>query len=108
MTGRRAVGELNCFAVGNLWLFEVNQLRCACGCMQQCRNTLWSEIKTEEMEEGAKGFVKEVKGLPKQVGMKGHGNCIGCHLAAAPFVSGSVACLLHDRVIQLNTYDLHV
>ena len=31
------------------------------------RATLWSEIRTEEMEEGAKGFVKEVKGLSKKV-----------------------------------------
>ena len=31
------------------------------------RNTLWADIKTDEMEEGAKGFVKEVKGLSKKV-----------------------------------------
>lgn len=28
---------------------------------------MWSDIKTEEMEEGAKNFVKEVKALPKRV-----------------------------------------
>ena len=32
------------------------------------RETLWSEIKTDEMEDGAKNFVKEVKSLNKKVG----------------------------------------
>jgi hypothetical protein len=32
------------------------------------RETLWSSIRTDEMEEVAKGFVKEVKGLNKKVG----------------------------------------
>lgn len=34
---------------------------------QAWKQTLWSDINTEEMEEGAKNFVKEVKALPKQV-----------------------------------------
>jgi dynein heavy chain len=35
--------------------------------MQAWKQTLWTDIKTEEMEEGAKNFVKEVKMLPKRV-----------------------------------------
>jgi dynein heavy chain len=35
--------------------------------LQTWKQTLWSDIKTEEMEEGAKNFVKEVKALPKRV-----------------------------------------
>lgn len=31
------------------------------------RSTLWSDIKTEIMEEGTKNFVKEVKSLNKKV-----------------------------------------
>ena len=44
-------------------------------CVQLCelqfaawRSTLWSDIKTSDMEDGTKGFVKEVKGLSKKVG----------------------------------------
>jgi len=36
--------------------------------LQTWKQTLWSNINTEEMEEGAKNFVKEVKALPKRVG----------------------------------------
>lgn len=39
--------------------------------MQAWKQTLWTDIKTEEMEEGAKNFVKEVKALPKRVRMLG-------------------------------------
>lgn len=38
-----------------------------CFILQTWKQTLWSDIKTEEMEEGAKNFVKEVKALPKRV-----------------------------------------
>ncbi|KAI8464229.1 MAG: flagellar alpha dynein [Monoraphidium minutum] len=47
-------------------------------CAQLCelqsaawRDTLWADIKTEEMEEGSKGFVKDVKGLSKKVREEG-------------------------------------
>jgi len=36
--------------------------------MQDWRQTLWSQIQTELMEDGAKNFVKEVKSLSKKVG----------------------------------------
>lgn len=32
------------------------------------RDTLWNDIRTDIMEDGAKAFVKEVKGLNKKVG----------------------------------------
>ena len=35
--------------------------------LQVWRQTLWTDIKTEIMEEGTKAFVKEVKALPKAV-----------------------------------------
>lgn len=35
--------------------------------LQVWRQTLWTDIKTEVMEEGTKAFVKEVKALPKAV-----------------------------------------
>ena len=35
--------------------------------LQVWRSTLWSDIKTEVMEEGTKNFVKEVKSLNKKV-----------------------------------------
>ena len=31
------------------------------------RQTLWTDIRTDVMEEGTKAFVKEVKALPKAV-----------------------------------------
>jgi hypothetical protein len=31
------------------------------------RDTLWADIRTDLMEEGAKAFIKEVKGLHKKV-----------------------------------------
>ena len=34
---------------------------------QVWRQTLWTNVKTEVMEEGTKAFVKEVKALPKAV-----------------------------------------
>lgn len=40
---------------------------CDCCTLQAWKQTLWSDVKTEEMEEGAKNFVKEVKALPKGV-----------------------------------------
>lgn len=36
--------------------------------LQAWRQTLWSSISTQEMEEGAKQLQKEVKSLPKKVG----------------------------------------
>lgn len=36
-------------------------------CPQDWRQTLWSAINTDLMDEGAKNFVKEVKALPKKV-----------------------------------------
>ena len=39
----------------------------ACWGLQVWRSTLWSDIKTEIMEEGTKNFVKEVKSLNKKV-----------------------------------------
>lgn len=43
-------------------------------CAQLCelqftawRETLWKNIRTDKMEEGAKGFVKEVKALSRKV-----------------------------------------
>jgi dynein heavy chain len=35
--------------------------------LQDWKQTLWNDIKTDQMEEGAKNFVKEVKALPKRV-----------------------------------------
>ena len=35
--------------------------------LQVWRQTLWTNVKTEVMEEGTKAFVKEVKALPKAV-----------------------------------------
>ncbi len=34
---------------------------------QVWRQTLWTDIRTDVMEEGTKAFVKEVKALPKAV-----------------------------------------
>lgn len=34
---------------------------------QDWRTTLWADIRTDLMEEGAKAFVKEVKSLPKRI-----------------------------------------
>ena len=34
---------------------------------QVWRQTLWTDIRTDVMEEGTKSFVKEVKALPKQI-----------------------------------------
>lgn len=36
-------------------------------CWQVWRETLWTGIRTDVMEEGTKSFVKEVKALPKQI-----------------------------------------
>ena len=38
------------------------------------RQTLWNDIRTEVMEDGAKGFVKDVKALNKKVGKMGMGH----------------------------------
>ena len=35
--------------------------------LQVWRQTLWTDIRTDVMEEGTKAFVKEVKALPKAV-----------------------------------------
>lgn len=35
--------------------------------LQDWKQTLWNDIKTDQMEEGTKNFVKEVKALPKRV-----------------------------------------
>lgn len=40
--------------------------RCA-DMTQVWRQTLWTDIRTDVMEEGTKAFVKEVKGLPKAI-----------------------------------------
>ena len=46
------------------------------------RQTLWTDIKTDVMEEGTKAFVKEVKALPKNVRdedcFKVRGKATGC------------------------------
>ena len=35
--------------------------------VQVWRQTLWTDIRTDVMEEGTKAFVKEVKALPKAI-----------------------------------------
>jgi dynein heavy chain, axonemal len=35
--------------------------------MQDWKRTLWADIRTDVMEEGAKSLLKEVKGLPKRI-----------------------------------------
>lgn len=42
-------------------------LHLLCHDLQDWKQTLWNDIKTDQMEEGAKNFVKEVKALPKRV-----------------------------------------
>lgn len=48
-------------------IFHIELLCLCCMIMQTWRQTLWSDINTSEMEEGAKQFVKEIKALPKKV-----------------------------------------
>jgi dynein heavy chain, axonemal len=55
------------------------------------RSTLWADIKTDIMEEGAKAFVKDVKALPKRIRdedcYKGLDNAVKNFLVSVPLVA---------------------
>lgn len=61
---RKATETYKCSASQNMLLLLLLPL-------QSWRQTLWSDISTSEMGEGAKQFVKEVKSLSKKVGCSG-------------------------------------
>ena len=56
--------------------------------MQVWRSTLWSDIKTEIMEEGTKNFVKEVKSLNKKVR---DDDCFKVRHQVGPLVRSSIS-----------------
>eukprot|EP00891_Asterochloris_glomerata_P001316 jgi/Astpho2/1316/Aster-06188 len=65
------------------------------------RSTLWSDIKTEIMEEGTKNFVKEVKSLNKKVRdddcFKGLDNSVKNFLTSVPLVADLRSPAMRDR-----------
>ncbi|GBF96391.1 dynein heavy chain axonemal [Raphidocelis subcapitata] len=77
-------------------------------CAQLCelqfaawRDTLWKDIRTDEMEEGAKGFVKEVKALSKKVreesAFKGLDASVKNYLVSVPLVADLRSPAMRDR-----------
>jgi dynein heavy chain len=69
--------------------------------MQDWRQTLWTEIKTDLMDEGAKNFVKEVKALPKRVReedcFKGVDLLVKNFLVSVPLVADLRSPAMRDR-----------
>ena len=72
---------------------------------QSWRQTLWADIHTEIMEDGAKGFVKEVKGLPKWIReehcYKGLDQSVKNFLVSIPLVADLRSPAMRDRHWQL-------
>ncbi|CAD7704939.1 unnamed protein product [Ostreobium quekettii] len=68
---------------------------------QDWRQTLWDDIKTEVMEDGAKAFVKEVKGLPKRIReencFKGVDLSVKNFLTSIPLVADLRSPAMRDR-----------
>eukprot|EP00879_Flechtneria_rotunda_P017284 GHRR01018106.1.p1 GENE.GHRR01018106.1~~GHRR01018106.1.p1 ORF type:complete len:1124 (+),score=375.49 GHRR01018106.1:243-3374(+) len=68
---------------------------------QAWRKTLWSNISTEEMEEGAKNFVKEVKALPKRIRdedvFRGLDGMVKNFLVSVPLVADLRSPAMRDR-----------
>ncbi|KAK9817742.1 hypothetical protein WJX72_001478 [[Myrmecia] bisecta] len=65
------------------------------------RNTLWSDIKTDVMEDGCKAFVKEVKALPKRIRdedcFKGVDLSVKNFLTSVPLVADLRSPAMRDR-----------
>lgn len=72
---------------------------------QSWRQTLWNNINTELMEEGAKAFVKEVKGLPKWIReeqcYKGLDQSVKNFLVSVPLVADLRSPAMRERHWQL-------
>jgi hypothetical protein len=69
--------------------------------LQDWRLTLWSDIRTDIMEEGAKQFVKEVKGLHKKVRdedvFRGVDQAVKNFLVSVPLVADLRSPAMRDR-----------
>lgn len=65
------------------------------------RETLWNDIRTDLMEDGAKGFVKEVKTLNKKVRdedvFRGVDNNVKNFLTSVPLVADLRSPAMRDR-----------
>ena len=65
------------------------------------RQTLWNDIRTEVMEDGAKGFVKDVKALNKKVRdedcFKGVDDAVKNFLISVPLVADLRSPAMRDR-----------
>eukprot|EP00798_Chlamydomonas_sp_ICE-L_P023007 gene23007-30199_t len=63
--------------------------------------TLWNDIRTDEMEDGAKGFIKEVKGLNKKVRdedcFRGVDDSVKNFLISVPLVADLRSPAMRDR-----------
>ena len=68
---------------------------------QDWRTTLWADIRTDLMEEGAKAFVKEVKGLPKRIreedAYRGLDASVKNFLTSVPLVADLRSPAMRDR-----------
>lgn len=65
---------------------------------QDWRQTLWSDIRTDIMEEGAKQFVKEVKSLHKKVSAPRHAvyaTALACGLGTSPAIPTTCSSCVH-------------
>lgn len=69
--------------------------------VQDWRQTLWSDIRTDVMEEGAKQFVKEVKSLHKKVRdedvFRGVDSAVKNFLVSVPLVADLRSPAMRDR-----------
>eukprot|EP00877_Chromochloris_zofingiensis_P015255 jgi/Chrzof1/9984/Cz04g22250.t1 len=80
---------------------------------QAWRQTLWKDIQTEVMEEGAKNFVKEVKSLSKKVReedvFKGVDAAVKNFLVSVPLVADLRSPAMRDRHWQqlMDTTKVH-